>query len=375
VSTSNLILSEYDLCDFCIGRIFKKKLNVISSEILGKKIRKNLRRKPSVKCFICKNILSNSDYFVEKMILASKEFDFSTFVVGTILKPSVVDKDDLIRSKFKLQGIDSIKSNLTYNLSKKFARKTRTKLDYYNPELTLTFDTKTDSCQVNAKPIFFSGTYTKLQRGIPQKEQSCVNCHGKGCTVCQYSGLSTFDSVEGKITKIFYKKCKSQQTKISWIGGEDKTSLVLGKGRPFFIKILCPKKRAFNKQNLRFEEITIHNLKPIKQFPKRTLYFKTKVEIIIETKNSITLKDLRAISKLEKNFIKIHEKNKKSQKYVYSIKPKKTSTNSFILRLKTDGGLPIKRFVEGMNVKPNLTSLLNTKCICKQFDFHDVSLK
>ena len=69
------------------------------------------------------------------------------------------------------------------------------------------------------------------------------------------------------------------------------------------------------------------------------------------------------------------KKNKKSQKYIYSIKPKKISTNSFVLKLKADGGLPIKRFVEGMNVKPNLTNLLGTKCICKQFDFHNVSLK
>ena len=36
------------------------------------------------------------------------------------------------------------------------------------------------------------------------------------------------------------------RVKFSWIGGEDKESLVLGKGRPFFAEIIEPKRRIYS---------------------------------------------------------------------------------------------------------------------------------
>ena len=43
---------------------------------------------------------------------------------------------------------------------------------------------------------------------------------------CNFHGISDFDSVEGKISQFFYEKFSSPQVKITWIGGEDKTSLL-----------------------------------------------------------------------------------------------------------------------------------------------------
>ena len=56
-------------------------------------------------------------------------------------------------------------------------------------------------------------------------------------------GITEFNSVEGKISKFLYEKFHADKVKINWIGGEDRLSLVLGKGRPIFIKIINPSKR------------------------------------------------------------------------------------------------------------------------------------
>ena len=95
-------------------------LNICDAELLGKKIKIQLHSKSSKNCYICKRILSNLQPIVNKMMEKSSDYNFSTFVVGAILKPSVNDRDDLIRSKFKLQGIDSVKTSITKELSKKF---------------------------------------------------------------------------------------------------------------------------------------------------------------------------------------------------------------------------------------------------------------
>ncbi|MEK6956414.1 MAG: hypothetical protein AABW74_00720, partial [Thermoproteota archaeon] len=243
LSIAKKILDEYSLCTACTGRLFAKKLGLLSYEQLGKRIYHLLQKREPTKCFVCKNFLLKTNYFVDKLLDISSEYEFSTFLVGAILKPSIVDNDDEIRSKFQLRGIDSVKTDFTNQIAKIFSKKTKSKIDYLNPEITLTIDLKTDSCQVKSKPLFLFGKYTKTERGIPQKEKPCSNCEGKGCRTCKNHGICTFDSVEGKIAKVVFDKFGADQIKVTWIGGEDKTSLVLNKGRPFFVKVINPKKR------------------------------------------------------------------------------------------------------------------------------------
>ena len=127
------ILKEHPLCDNCLGRMFAGKLGVLSHKRLGHKIRGKLKQRQPSACYICKNLMSNLDLHVRKMIEISKEYQFSTFLIGAILQPSIHDRDDVIRSKFKLRGITSIKSDVTRELGKSFSRRTRTVVDFKTP--------------------------------------------------------------------------------------------------------------------------------------------------------------------------------------------------------------------------------------------------
>ena len=61
------------------------------------------------------------------------------------------------------------------------------------------------------------------------------NCSGKGCRICNFHGISEFDSVEGLYSPQFlFEKFGGSTAKFTWIGGEDKSSLVLGTGTTFF---------------------------------------------------------------------------------------------------------------------------------------------
>jgi tRNA pseudouridine synthase 10 len=70
----------------------------------------------------------------------------------------------------------------------------------------------------------------------------------------------------------------------------------------------------------------------------------------------------------------LEKPSKEAKKKVYELNYKKTSPTSFSINLTADGGLPIKRFVEGNNVNPNLSDILGVKCKCEEFDFHDIEL-
>ena len=369
----NPILKKYPLCDNCLGRLFSKQLHLSSNKLLGKKLKKNLNS--TQKCYICRNLFDNLNYFLKMMIGISSNYSFSSFSAGAILKPSIIDRDDYIRSKYKLKGIDSIKTDVSRELRKSFSKKIKKIVDLLDPEVTFTINLKDESCQLRSKSISFSGRYVKTLRGISQKQKSCSNCSGKGCRTCNFHGISEFDSVEGIISQFIFKKLGGTTAKFTWIGGEDKSSLVLGTGRPFFVKIQNPFKRKLKLASIKSTFLKITNLKIVRESPKKPIKFNSSIEVKISTEDKIDSKHLKKLKELQKRPVVVYEKSgKRSEKKIFSVKYRKNSSNTFTLFIKAEGGLPIKRFVNSDDVSPGISQILNTSCMCQEFDFLDIEI-
>lgn len=369
------IQKDYHLCDSCLGRLFVKKLSLTSNRLLGKKIHEQISKKPD-KCYICKDLIDNLDTFHSDILEKTRDYQFDSFLVGVILKHSIIERDDLIRSKYQLKGIDSVKTDISQQLAKNLSQKTKSTINHLNPELTITVNFKNNSIDLRSKSLILAGRYTKNSRILTQKQQSCQNCRGKGCLACNFHGISGFDSVEGKISQFLYEKFSSPQVKITWIGGEDKTSLVKGKGRPFFVQIINPKKRKIRlPKKITLDGIELFGLKQIQSIPKSPLTFRSKIELFLETEDVLPSNKLKKLDELTNSQIAIYEESKRVEKSLYSVKYSKTGSKSFSLLIEVDGGVPIKKFVYGETVFPNLSDLLDTKCLCKEFDFHQVILQ
>ncbi|NHI03868.1 hypothetical protein DYY67_0938 [Candidatus Nitrosotalea sp. TS] len=368
------LLKEHPLCDHCLGRMFAEKLGVVSHKRLGNKIRNMLKQRPTKTCYICKNMMLNLDLHLKKMIDITKEYQFYTFLIGAILQPSIHDRDDLIRSKFKLRGIPSIKSDVTREMGKSFSRKTRSKVDYQNPDMVFTIDFKKEYYDIKPKAVLLQARYTKSIRGLPQKQKSCDQCEGKGCFVCDFHGIQEFNSVEGKIAKFLIDKFGAQQAKITWIGSEDESSLVMGNGRPFFVKLVNPRKRNVSLQKkIDLDGVLIHKMHVISKIPSDPVKFSTEVVMEIDTENEITPNALEKLGRLEGQPVVLYENSgRKHKKTIYDIKLKRESETSFKIMMKSDGGIPLKRFVAGQDVEPSISSILETNCKCKLFDFNKI---
>jgi len=368
------IIKKHPLCDSCLGRLFSKKLKLSSNRLLGKKLKKNIHT--SKKCYVCKNLFDNLTPYLELMLESSSTYGFSSFVVGTMIKPSVVDRDDYLRSKYRLRGIDGVKTELTHELSKQFAKKTKKILDFLNPDVTFTVNFKDKTCQLRSKQISLQGRYNKIKRGFSQKQKSCENCTGKGCRVCDFHGFTESDSVEAKISKFLFGKFGGTIAKFMWIGGDDKSSLVLGKGRPFFVRIQNPKKRKVKLPKiLKTDSVTVNNCKVIPDMPKKPLAFKSTIEMKIITENEIHSSSLKKLKKHFANPVVIYENSgKRSEKKIFNVKYKKDSKNKFTLIIIAEGGLPIKRFVIGDNVVPGVSQIIENNCKCDEFDFLEIKM-
>jgi len=374
IPIANQILKKYELCDNCLGRLFSKQLRLSSNKLLGKKLRKN--RKHTKKCHVCRNVFDNLDYFLKMMIDASSNYFFNSFSIGTTLKPSIIDRDDNIRSKFKLKGIDGIKTDITKELRKSFSKKTKHYASNQNPDVSFTVNLKDESCIIRSKLIILSGRYTKTLRDFSQRQKSCDNCSGKGCRICNFHGISEFDSVEGMISRYIFEKLGGTTAKFTWIGGEDKSSLVLGSGRPFFVKLQNPNKRNFRKTTKTLDSLKISELKIVNESPKKPVKFVSSIKIKITSKSNIDTKLLKNLKILQKKPVIVSEPSgKHSEKKIFSLSYKKISDNSFFLHIKAEGGLPIKRFVTGDDISSNVSQTLGVPCICQEFDFLDIEVE
>ena len=373
-SIVNSILKKYDLCDQCLGRLFSKQLHLSSNKFLGKKLKKNYISKS--KCYVCKDLFCNLDHFLKLMLDLSSNYEFQTYGVGIIIKPSIVDRDDFIRSKYKLKGIDSIKTDIAKELIKLFTKKTQKTLDSFDPEITFIINLKDESCQLHSKSITIFGKYVKSERGYAQKQTPCDNCSGTGCRVCDFHGISEFESIEGIISKLIFKKFGGTTTKFTWIGGEDKSSLVLGNGRPFFVKIKNPSKRKSKLSDEKFNSVSVFNLKLVDTFPKKPLNFYSRIKIKISTELQINSKKLQKLKDLTTCPIVIYEKSgKRYEKKIFDLNYKKNSKNVFTMTITAEGGLPIKRFITGDDVLPNISTIFDTPCTAQEFDFLDILVK
>jgi len=372
VPLANKITKKYNLCNHCLGRLFSKQLHLSSNKLLGKKLNQNSIEK----CYVCKNLFEHLDHFLKLMLDKSADYSFKTFSIGSLIKPSIVDRDDFIRSQYKLKGIDSIKTDITKELGKLYSKKTKKTVDHLDPDITFILNFKDELCELRSKSITLSGRYIKSMRGFSQKQKSCDNCSGKGCRVCNFHGIAEYDSVEGVISKLVFQKFGGTTAKFTWIGGEDKSSLVLGHGRPFFVKIQNPHKRNVKLSNVSIDSITINHLKSVYESPKKPLKFNSIICVKISTESQIDSKSLKKLKVLTISPVIVYEKSgKRSEKKIFDVKSKKISKNLFTLIIKAKGGLPIKRFVIGDNITPGISTILDTPCECREFDFLEIEIQ
>ena len=372
--TVSKILKNYDLCEYCTGRIISKIVGKPPSKFLGKKYLKKLGKSDHKTCYICKNIFDSLELVLSNIFEKSSHFDFKTFHLGITLKPSFLERDDYLKSKFKIKGIENVKFTIAKELAKKISRRTKSKRITDDPDLFIQANFKDESCLLRAKPIFVYGRYNKKIRKLPQKQGLCRSCNGIGCHNCDFKGIENLQSIEGKISNLLIKKFDCNQVKINWIGGEDQSSLVLGKGRPFFAKILNPKRRnRILRKTSDLEGVYLSELQKLSIQPKGSIQFKSKVSITIDTKKPISSTQLKKLKILENAEIQDFSRDKRSiKKRIYKVGYKKLGKTSFILDLFADGGISIKSLIQPSDMVPNVSELLENQCECKKFDFKNI---
>ncbi|MEM4164718.1 MAG: tRNA pseudouridine(54/55) synthase Pus10 [Nitrososphaerales archaeon] len=369
-SKAKAILKKYPLCSRCLERQVRLKAKYPTD---------------TKECFICGNFFEHINDVVKTVATALNEYEFQTFSIGLSAPNEWIEKEDMIRSEFKLRGVHNIKSEASYALTLELSRVLNKRLDRFDPDVVAIVDVVSRDVKVLAKSVYLFGRYTKSKRGLPQKQPRCKVCRGRGCPECGYTGKEKQMSVEQLLSQRLLNIFKGSKVTFSWCGSEDEQSLVLGEGRPFYVEVHNPKKRNLPSLNLPFKlgfGVKLKQLTLLAAKPEKMPSFRSEVlaRVLFQSKpDKKKLKEASALLERSEIYQASLSKRKTYVKKIYLFKIRVVGCKGFI-RFICDGGLSIKRFLTGAGepITPNLPSLLGVNIDLdehKPFDILDVMLE
>ena len=364
---------EINLCKYCLER-------------------EGIKAHAAKSCGLCNGLLGHLDSSANEIIQKLSEYEYETFLIGATIPQGVLDREDELRSRLKIKGKESVKSQITRMLTRKISKSTGKRADYSRPDITVLLSLSDGAISINPRSIWISARYTKLRRGISQRESDCKNCNGLGCAACNYLGKSG-ENIQSVATRFFCKKFEADSCNFIWLGSEDQNSLVEGSGRPFYVEVLRPKKRLATKYRSKFKtrlsyksaDIKISKVERLEKRITEVPQFDVKCVVHLIRKDSDTPQELHA-EEIQRNFqntvvnVRLSRKFRVVQRQIYSISAKITNEGQNAeLLIECEGGIPLKKLITGQDnsVEPNLSNLLMQYQIDqeKPFDILDVRIK
>jgi len=321
-------------------------------------------------CYICGGLSEGLDKVSAKVVPHLAKFEFHTFSIGLVLPQGVQEREDSLRSEFRIRGGQTVKSDFSNRLSSKIAKRTRKRLDKVRPDVTILVNLAAGTVETASRPAFLHARYTK-PRGVAQRRSFCEKCGGKGCEACGGAGYSTLPSVEGLVSKKLGALLGAAKFKFTWYGSEDAESAVYPPGRPFVVEAKNPLRRSVPSQlRLRTGKggMLVSGIRTTHaRLGSPAFTFRTRVSMLAE--RPVVATDVKRLQKEMRNALVQYRNNKGRLVYkkVYSVRA--TSRGKKVTAdVRLDGGLPVKRLVSGESVSPSFSESLRTQLRCQRFD-------
>ncbi|MEX2721024.1 MAG: tRNA pseudouridine(54/55) synthase Pus10, partial [Candidatus Wukongarchaeota archaeon] len=338
-------------------------------------------------CWLCEGLFSRLESLALKVVKAGKKVEFETFLIGCVVNPLLIEREDCLRAEYGLVWGESLKSELNREVGKIVSKLAGKGVDFNRPDVVFLMDLVSDVVEVKASSIFVYSRYRKLKVGVPQAPWFCKNCKGVGCDECGGSGRRYETSIAELICEPAQELAKGVGWKFHAAGREDVDALMLGSGRPFVIEVKNPKIRSVDLKLLQ-EKISEVGRGIIEVDSFR---FSDKEEVRrLKEASSMARKTYRTIVKLENEAIEENLKVLEEQfsgvnvsqrtptrvlhrrtdieriKKVFSLKARKIDRFHVELLITTQGGTYVKELISGDEgrTKPSVAEVLGIKAEC-----------
>ncbi len=395
------ILKETDgkICKHCLGRKLSKTVEGSNNIERADKVCAELDIDlDDVECVICDNIFDKIDDELYDKIDAKINqlgIEFDTFLVGSQIPKDIQKRDEELSEKFDL-GVETLKKEVNRLIGLGIWERYDKDAEFERQDIVFSIDLRNDpKVRIQINPLYIEGKYNKFKRGIPQTKWPCTKCKGRGCEECNGTGKQYPESVEELISEHFLKLTQGRETKFHGAGREDIDVLMLGSGRQFVLEIKEPKIRKLDLPKLEAEineinegKTAYHGLKLCER-PRKAEIKQSSPDAYKVYKAIVKCDEAYDAAKLDE-LLELNEINQQTPlrvlrrrtdmvrvKHVLDLSYEVIDDKTFVMNIKTEGGLYIKELISGDEGRsqPNVSDILGVNAICEQLDVLEVSEK
>lgn len=348
-------------------------------------------------CYLCEDRFKTCNSLARKAVSLLNDYEYTNFLVGIELPVAIAEREDEFKAEFQVSHGESIRNEFGRTIGKRISQRVGKLAEFKRPDIVVLVDPFAEQLSIQANPLFISGRYKKVARGIPQSKWYCSSCRGKGCAKCGWTGKMYSESVQEIIEEPVLEATCGTGTLFHASGREDVDARMLGKGRPFVIQVSKPRKRFIELKKLR-ETINLRGESKVEvsglRFANKDTVRKLKkgestqkeYRVLIEFENEISDGDVRLLGRKLTNTLigqrtplrVLHRRaDLTREKYIYKVKVKKLSPKKAEMKLLCQGGLYVKELVTGDDGRtvPSVSEILKNKAQPMKLDVLDVIME
>ncbi|MCI4364686.1 MAG: tRNA pseudouridine(54/55) synthase Pus10 [Thermoplasmata archaeon] len=382
------------LCAECFGRLFGRLGHGLSNPERAARLDQLLgesRSPAATPCPACGDVFARLDIWVDRGLRAVEGFEWHRFTCGSRWEPEVLAREEHLWLQVTSEWGESARSAFNREWGKALEGRTGASGGPDRPDVVFLADLAVGRVEPTVLPVYVRGRYRKLDRTIPQTHWPCRRCRGRGCDTCGGSGKTYPTSVEELVGGPLLTAAGAEETRFHGMGREDIDARMLGRGRPFVLELVRPRRRTLDLAALVSEVATssagrveVDELRTadagdvllVKEAAPEKSYRVGVVGSVPVAKvnEALDVATGRAIAQRTPTRVAHRRSDRVRARRIVSARVVESAEAGFTLEIRTEAGTYVKEWVEGDGgrTEPNLAGLVGVPLKVGFLDVLDV---
>lgn len=379
------------LCPECRGRLIGRAGHGLSNPERAARCAEALGTPmpaPEAACGLCRGAFDRLDQWADRAERAADGVEWHRFTCGSRWDPEILAREEALWAEVGTEWGESARSAFNRELGKRLEARTHARGGPDRADVVFLADLPVGQVELTVLPLYFEGRYRKLDRTLPQTHWPCRRCRGVGCDACGGTGKTYPSSVEEVIAAPFLRATGASSSRFHGMGREDIDARMLGRGRPFVLELLAPRRRSVDlaqiAETLAREgagRVEVAGLRPaegtdvvrVKEAAPEKSY---RVGVIgsvplAKVNEALNVAVSRAIAQRTPARVAHRRSDRVRTRRVVAARVVESAEGRFTLDLRTEAGTYVKEWVEGDDgrTEPSLSSLVG---VALKVEFLDV---
>ncbi|HTS33552.1 MAG TPA: tRNA pseudouridine(54/55) synthase Pus10 [Thermoplasmata archaeon] len=370
------------LCAECFGRLFGRLGHGLSNpqraQLLAARLGVELPP-PAGPCPGCGDAFAHLPRWVDRALRAVEGNEWHRFTCGSRWEPELLAREEHRWLEAGTEWGESVRGAFNREWGKALERASGAAGGTERPEVVFLADLAVGRVEFTVLPLYVQGRYRKLDRTLPQTHWPCRRCQGRGCDTCGGTGKTYPTSVEELVGAPLVEASGADGTRFHGMGREDIDARMLGRGRPFVLELVRPRRRTVDLERMAREitarsagRVEVDGLAPaeapdvvrVKEASPEKSY---RVGVlgpvpVAKVNEALLLATGRAIAQRTPTRVAHRRSDRVRARRIVAATVVDSSDGGFTLEIRTEAGTYVKEWVEGDGgrTEPSLAGLLGT---------------